>query len=272
MTQRSALKAALFGGLFALMTLASIIGPWVWPLDPLAQDIPSRLSPPSAAHPLGTDAFGRDTLARVLTGGRWSLLGAALVCVAVTSLGFAIGCLSAFGPRWLDLALSRIGEAFLAIPGVLSALALTALLRPSFTGLVIALIVSGWAWYARMYRALIQQQATAGYVEGALALGASRLQIVVVHVIPNIVGPALIIATINLGSVILNLSTLSFIGMGVQTPTPEWGALVNESRSHFQRQPLLLLAPSACIALAVFSIHQLGDALQAWIDPTSHRA
>jgi ABC-type dipeptide/oligopeptide/nickel transport system permease subunit len=260
------LKAALFGGLFMLMVLATIFGPWVWSVDPFAQDIPMRLLAASTAHPLGTDAFGRDTLARVLTGGRWSLLGAALVCVAVTCIGFVTGCLSAFGPRWLDLMLSRIGEAFLAIPGVLSALALTALLRPSFSGLVIALIVSGWAWYARMYRALMQQQAAAGYVEGAHALGASWFQIVVRHVVPNMLGPALVIATINLGGVILNLSTLSFIGMGVQTPTPEWGALVNESRLHFQRQPLLLLAPCFCIALTVFSIHQLGDALHEWVE------
>jgi peptide/nickel transport system permease protein len=249
-----------------MIVVATLIGPLIWIHDPLTQQIGRRLAPISAIHPLGTDQFGRDTLARLLTGGRWSLLGALIVCIGTTLLGAALGAAAALGPRWLDALISRITETFQAIPAVLLALALTALLRPSFTNLLIALILTNWTWYARMYRALIAREVAAPYIEGAAIIGLRPMQILVTHIIPNILGPALVVATINVGSVILNLSALSFIGLGLPPPTPEWGAMINEARTFFQRAPLLMLAPGCCIALTVLCMNILGNALRDWVD------
>jgi ABC-type dipeptide/oligopeptide/nickel transport system permease subunit len=249
-----------------VICLAVIIGPLFWQQDPIAQHIEQRLAPISVVHPLGTDQFGRDTLARILHGGRWSLLGALVVCLGTTMIGGLLGLIAALGPRWLDLLIGRISEIFQAIPGVLLALALTALLRPSFENLLLALILTNWTWYARMYRALIVQELARPYIEASQALGVDTQQLVVRHILPNILGPALVIATTNVGAVILNLSALSFIGLGLPPPTPEWGNLINESRSYFQRAPLLMIIPGFCIAWVVLSLNLLGNAMRDRVD------
>ncbi|MCU0494622.1 MAG: ABC transporter permease [Chloroflexaceae bacterium] len=259
------------GGWVALVGLALIIalvlvGPWLWPLDPLTQVIANRLAPPSPAHPLGTDQYGRDLLARLLHGGRWSLLGALLVCLGTTTLGGALGAAAALGPRWLDRAIGWITETFQAVPGVLLALALAALLRPSFGNLVLALVLTNWTWYARMYRALIMHELAAPYIEGARAIGVGTGGLLARHIVPNILGPALVVATINVGAVILNLSALSFIGLGLPPPTPEWGNMINEARPLFQRVPWLMVAPGLCIATVVLCVNVLGNALRDRVD------
>jgi ABC-type dipeptide/oligopeptide/nickel transport system permease subunit len=246
--------------------LAVLIGPWLWTHDPLAQQIANRLAPPSATHPFGTDQFGRDMLARVLAGGRWSLLGAGIVCAGTSVLGFLLGALAAAGPRWLDQLISRLTETFQAVPNILLALAITALLSPSFGNLLLALVLTNWTWYARMYRALIIKELAASYVEGAHALGLHPARVLLRHVLPNILGPVVVVTTINVGAVILNLSALSFIGFGVQPPTPEWGSLINEGRMFFQRLPLLMMIPGMCIAATVLCINVLGNALRDWVD------
>jgi peptide/nickel transport system permease protein len=264
--RRLSLAGRIAATLLAVIVLATLIGPLIWIHDPLTQQIERRLAPISLTHPLGTDQFGRDTLARLLTGGRWSLLGALIVCAGTILLGGLLGAAAALGPRWLDALISRLTETFQAIPAVLLALALTALLRPSFTNLLIALILTNWTWYARMYRALIAREIAAPYIEGAAVIGLRPTQILATHIIPNILGPALVVATINVGAVILNLSALSFIGLGLPPPTPEWGAMINEARTFFQRAPLLMLAPGCCIALTVLCMNILGNALRDWID------
>lgn len=253
------------GGLIALV-LAVLLGPLLWPRDPLEQQILNRLAAPSLAHPLGTDQFGRDVLARLLHGGRWSLLGALVVCLGTTAVGFALGVLAAVGPRWLDALIGTVTTTFQAVPGVLLALALTALLGASFTNLLVALILTTWTWYARMYRAQVAQALAAPHIEGARAIGVSLWGLLARHIVPTILGPALVVATINIGAVILNLSALSFIGLGLAPPTPEWGNMVSESRTYFQRAPLLMLAPGLAIALTVLCANLLGNALRDRVD------
>lgn len=245
-----------------MILLAVLLGPLLWPRDPLAQDILVRLASPSLERPLGTDQFGRDLLARLLHGGRWSLLGALVVCLGTTTIGFALGVLAATGPRWLDQLVSTLTTTFQAVPGVLLALALTALLGPSFTNLLAALILTNWTWYARMYRAQVAQALAAPHIEGARAIGVGRWRLLRHHILPHILGPALVVATINVGAVILNLSALSFIGLGLAPPTPEWGNMISESRTYFQRAPLLMLAPGLAIALTVLCVNLLGNALR----------
>ncbi|GAB4426560.1 MAG: ABC transporter permease [Chloroflexi bacterium OHK40] len=248
-------------GLGAIL-LAVLLGAQLWPHDPLKQDILARLAAPSLEHPLGTDQFGRDLLARLLHGGRWSLLGAFVVCLGTTAIGFGLGMLAATGPAWLDRAIGTVTTTFQAVPAVLLALALTALLGPSFTNLLIALILTSWTWYARMYRAQVAQALAAPHIEGARAIGVGPWRLLRHHILPHILGPALVVATINVGAVILNLSALSFIGLGLAPPTPEWGKMISESRSYFQRAPLLMLAPGLAIALTVLCVNLLGNALR----------
>jgi peptide/nickel transport system permease protein len=257
-------KVAL-GGLLAIV-LATLLGPLLWPHDPLEQQILNRLAGPSLEHPLGTDQFGRDLLARLLHGGRWSLLGSLVVCLGTTVLGFALGVLAAVGPRWLDQGISTVTTTFQAVPSVLLALALTALLGTSFTNLLVALILTNWTWYARMYRAQVAQALAAPHIEGARAVGVGLWGLLNRHITPHILGPALVVATINIGAVILNLSALSFIGLGLAPPTPEWGNMISEARTYFQRAPLLMLAPGLAIALTVLCVNLLGNALRDRVD------
>jgi len=254
------------------LTLAALIGPGLWGQGALDQHVELRLGNPSLAHPLGTDSFGRDIFARLLMGARWSLVGAATVCLGTSALGFALGTLAAFGNRAIDAMIGRLIEALLALPGLVAALALTAVLGPSFPDLLLALIVTSWPSSARIFRALILREREAGYVEGAVALGASRWRIVLRHIMPNIFGPALVLATANFGGVILGLASLSFLGLGMQPPTPEWGRMINDARPYFQRYPWQMVAPGLCIALTVLAVNLGGDALRDRIAGQRHRA
>jgi peptide/nickel transport system permease protein len=253
-------RIALF--VLLAMILAAILGPLLWRQGPLQQHVADRLEGPSWAHPFGTDNFGRDILARLFMGARWSLTGAAIVCLGTSVLGFALATVAALGNRVLDTVIGRLTEALLALPGIVPALALTAVLGPSFPNLLFALIVTSWPSSARVYRALILREREAQYVEGAFALGASRTRIVVRHILPNILGPVAVLATANFGGVILSLASLSFLGLGMQPPTPEWGRMVNEARPYFQRLPWQMVIPGLCIAITVLSVNLTGDALR----------
>lgn len=257
-------------GMLLLIIAAALVGPPLWGVDPLAQQIEVRLQNPSPAHPLGTDQFGRDILARLLTGARWTLAGAVVVCAGVSLLGFAIGALAATGSRLTDTVLGRLIEALMALPGLVTALAFTAVLGPSFRNLLVALVVTSWPWYARAYRSILLKERAASYVESALALGAGRGRVLLRHVLPNVIGPAVVLATSNLGGVILSLAALSFLGLGIQPPTPEWGMMINDARPYFQRLPWQMIAPGLCIVLTVLAVNLSGDALRDALDPRSH--
>jgi len=247
--------------------LAALAGPRLWGQDPLAQHLEVRLLNPSPAHLLGTDKFGRDIFARLLLGARWSLTGATAVCLGTGLIGFLVGAVAAMGGRRVDAILGRLIESLMALPGIVMALALTAVLGPSFPDLLFALVVTGWPSYARIYRALILKEREASYVEAERAVGATPARIVWRHLLPNVAGPALVLATGNFGGTILGLASLSFLGLGMQPPTPEWGVMINEARSYFQTYPWQMIAPGLCIALTVLAINLTGDALRDLLDP-----
>jgi ABC-type dipeptide/oligopeptide/nickel transport system permease subunit len=253
--------------LLAAIVISVLIGPIIWDRSPTAHQIEATLQGPSLAHPLGTDQFGRDLLARILTGARWTLLGAAVVSLAISSIGLVVGAVAASSRRSIDLVISRCIEAVIALPGLVMALAITSILGPSFRNLLIAMILSGWPWYARAYRAVVLRERACAYVEGAVVTGASPLRIMLRHIAPNIVGPVVVLATVNLGSVILGLAALSFLGLGIQPPTPEWGTMISESRLYFQRHPWQMIVPGLCITITVLSVNIAGDALRDTLDP-----
>lgn len=258
--------AEAFAFLVVLVVLA-IIGPSLWKWGALEQHMESLLQDPSLSHPLGTDEFGRDILARILMGARWSLAGAAVICAGTSVLGFLIAALAVSGDRRVDAVVGRIIEAMMALPGLVTALAFASILGASFVNLLFALIITSWPWYARTYRALLLKERSAQYVESAIASGAGRWRVLFRHVLPNIIGPAAVLATANFGAVILNLAGLSFLGLGMQPPTPEWGEMINEGKRYFEDYPWQMIAPGLCIATTVLAINLLGDGLRDVADP-----
>lgn len=246
--------------------VAVIFGPLVWNISPVAQSA-SRFAAFSGSHPLGTDMYGRDLLARILTGGRWSLGGATAVCAGVSLVGFIVGSVAALGPRLLDAVLSRLIESLLALPTLVVALALSAVLGFAFNNLIVALIAAQWPWQARIFRMLILRELGSPYIDAAITLGVSRPVIVLRHIVPNIIGPGIVVATASLGSNILSLASLSFLGLGMQAPTPEWGIMIGESRLFFQTHPLQMIVPGIAIALTVLNANAFGDMLRDSADP-----
>lgn len=250
----------------ATLALITIVGPMVWNHGQYEHNPAARLQGPSLDHPAGTDAFGRDLLARLLLGARWTLAGAAAVSVAGNLIGLLVAGL-ATRHRLLDSATGRLIDALLAIPSLVVALALTSVLGPSFRNLLIALTIASWPWYARIYRGVLIREYASDYVEGATVAGASNASILVRHVLPNVLGPTIVLVTTNAGSAMLNLAALSFLGLGAQPPTPEWGTMISDARVYVQIRPWQVLAPGLCIMLTVSVINLAGDALRDAFDP-----
>jgi peptide/nickel transport system permease protein len=242
--------------------------PWLAPHNPAAIDLIHRLEGPSAAHWAGTDELGRDTLSRLLWGARLSLAVSVTVVSVSLALGLAIGGLAGYLGGWVDTALTTFAmNTFLALPGILLAIAFAAFLGPGFTNLVLALAIGGWAGYARLVRAQVMAVRDREYVDAARALGASGLRIFFRHLLPNIAQPILVQATIGMAGVILAEATLSFLGLGIPAPAPSWGSMLNDARSHLFDSPHLVLFPAMAVAGAVLGFNFIGDALRDQLDP-----
>jgi len=250
-----------------LVALA-VAAPWLSPADPTAQNLPARLAGPSIAHWLGTDALGRDILSRVLFGARVSIFVGASVVLGAGLAGLAIGSLAGYCGGWFDRFVNVVLiNAFLSFPGILLAIAFAAFLGPGIGKVILALIVTGWAGYARLSRAQILQAREMEYVLAARSLGASPARIVIHHLLPNILPPVLVQATVGMAGAILAESTLSFLGVGVLAPMPSWGAMLNDARSHLFDAPHLVIFPALAVMAAVLAFNLLGDALRDWLDP-----
>jgi peptide/nickel transport system permease protein len=254
--------------LLAIFVLAGLSAPWIAPQNPSSIDLLHRLQGPSAAHWAGTDELGRDILSRLLWGARLSLAVSVSVVAISLALGLAVGGLAGYLGGWIDTALTTVAmNTFLALPGILLAIALAAFLGPGFANLVLALAIGGWAGYARLVRAQVLSVRDREYVDAARALGASGLRIFFRHILPNILQPILVQASIGMAGVILAEATLSFLGLGIPAPAPSWGAMLNDARSHLFDSPHLVLFPAVAVAGAVLGFNFLGDALRDQLDP-----
>ena len=245
-----------------LAVLAAVIGPWLVPYDPSAQELALRLEGPSRLHWLGLDELGRDILARVMSGARISLFVGLVVVSVSVSIGAAMGAIAGYYGGIIDEAISRVIDILLAFPGLLLAIALVAVLGPSLTNVVIALSLIGWVGYARVARAQVLQAREFEYVVAARAIGAATPRILIRHVLPAALPALTVQATLGMGGAILSEAALSFLGLGVQPPTPSWGAMLNYGRVHVLDAPHLTVFPGLAIALVVLGLNLLGDSLR----------
>jgi len=251
-----------------LLVVAALAAPWLAPADPTAQNLPARLASPSHAHWMGTDELGRDILSRILYGARVSMLVSISVVLGAGITGLTIGSLAGYFGGWLDRFVNIVLiNAFLSFPGILLAIAFAAFLGPGIGKVILELVITGWAGYARLARAQILQAKEMEYVLAARSLGASDARILLRHLLPNILQPVLVQATIAMAGAILAESTLSFLGVGVLAPMPSWGAMLNDARSHLFDAPHLVLFPALAVMTAVLAFNLLGDALRDWLDP-----
>jgi len=252
----------------ALLVLVAVLAPWIAPADPFAQNLPARLSPPDRSHWMGTDELGRDVASRVLHGARVSLFVAVSVVCGCGLTGLAIGALAGYAGGWLDRFTNVILiNTFLALPGVLLAIAFAAFLGPGIGKVILALVITGWAGYARLARAQVLKVKELEFVLAAESLGASHARVILRHLLPNILQPVLIQATIGMAGAILAESTLSFLGLGVLAPVPSWGAMLNDARGHLFDAPHMLVFPALAVMMAVLAFNLLGDAWRDWLDP-----
>jgi peptide/nickel transport system permease protein len=259
---RAGLAAAL------LLLLAALFAPWVAPDNPAAQNLPARLESPSRAHWMGTDELGRDTLSRTIYGARVSLFVAISVVLGCGTTGLAIGLVAGFVGGWFDRIVNLLLiNAFLSFPGILLAIAFAAFFGPGIGKVILALIITGWAGYARLARAQVLKSKELEFILAARSLGASPLRIMLRHLLPNILQPVLIQATIGMAGAILAESTLSFLGLGVLAPVPSWGSMLNDARSHLFDAPHLVIFPALAVMTAVLAFNLLGDAWRDWLDP-----
>jgi peptide/nickel transport system permease protein len=251
-----------------ILVVAALLAPWLAPADPAAQNLPARLESPSRAHWMGTDELGRDILSRTLYGARISLLVSVCVVCGCGLIGLTMGMLAGYAGGWWDRFINLLlVNAFLSFPGILLAIAFAAFLGPGIGKVILALIITGWAGYARLARAQVLKVKEMEFVLAARSLGASHLRIMVGHLLPNILQPILIQATIGMAGAILAESTLSFLGLGVLAPIPSWGAMLNDARGHLFDAPHMVVFPALAVMTAVLSFNLLGDAWRDWLDP-----
>jgi peptide/nickel transport system permease protein len=251
-----------------VLLLAALFAPWIAPANPAAQNLSSRLESPSSAHWMGTDELGRDTLSRTLYGARISLFVAISVVLGCGLTGLAIGLVAGFLGGWFDRLVNLLLiNAFLSFPGILLAIAFAAFFGPGIGKVILALIITGWAGYARLARAQVLKVKELEFVLAVRSLGASNLRTMLRHLLPNILQPVLIQATIGMAGAILAESTLSFLGLGVLAPVPSWGSMLNDARSHLFDAPHLVICPALAVMTAVLAFNLLGDAWRDWLDP-----
>ena len=250
----------------ALLAVA-VFAEWLVPYDPYAQDLGIALQAPGAGHWLGTDRYGRDLLSRVIMGAQASILSTlALVAIAAT-LGCAAGMVAGWCGGWVDTLLMRASDIFLAFPGLVFALAVASVLGGGLANAVIALAAISWPKYARVARGLTLTQREADYLASARLSGCGTARLLARHVLPNIAGPVLVTAVLDIGTMMMELAGLSFLGLGAQLPAAEWGSMISDNRNLLQTAPWTVFAPGCAIFLTVVVFNLLGDTLRDWMDP-----
>ena len=245
-----------------ILIIFSLFGELVSPYDPLGVDLRSKLQPPDLAHPMGTDDMGRDVMSRVIAGTRLSTITVVVIMSSCLAIGILVGTLAGYVGGRIDEALMRITEIFLAFPPLILALAIVAALGPSLVNAMLAISAVWWPWYARMVRGQVLAVKQNQYVEAARAIGVGNARIMLRHVLPNCLMPVIIQASMDTGSALVTTAGLSFIGLGAQAPTPEWGAMVGIGRRYLLTAWWMSTFPGLAIFVTILGLNLLGDSLQ----------
>ena len=261
------IKLALVGALLLAIVLMTIFAPWLAPYDPTQVVMEDRLLAPCAAHPLGTDALGRDVLSRVIYGGRASLLLAVLATSLSMLVGLIIGVAAGYCEGWVDMLITCISNIFQGLPGTVVMIALVGILGPDQKNIMVALVITSWVGFSRLVRGEVLKVKREMYIEGMRCLGAGHLRIILRHILPNIRTNIIIQFATRVGRVVLSVAGLSYLGLGIRPPTPDWGEMISGSaRRYFRSAPHLLWAPGLCIVLLTLSVNLLGDLLRDQLD------
>ena len=265
--RRNRVAVAAAAGLLAAV-LAAVLAPWLPLLDPDAVDTVRRLQPPlTPGHPLGTDEFGRDLLARLVWGARVSLLAGVVTAAAAMVLGVVLGVLGGFYSGWVETVVMRLTDILMAFPYVLLAIALVAGLGPGLRNAMIAIAIVGFPFYTRLVRGVVLSLREREFVEAARALGAGDAVILGRHVLPHLVSPVIVAFSLDVGAKILVTAGLSFLGLGTQPPTADWGSMLATGRQFVILSPHVALLPGLAIFLIVLALNMVGDALRDALDP-----
>lgn len=273
-TKKSHIKQKLifFLILAAALVILAVFSDHLCPYDPYAQDLSSALQPPSMQHPMGTDTYGRDMLSRVISGSRASIFSTFILVAVISIFGTTVGTWCGYYGGTVDSVVMRISDICLAFPGLVFAMAIAALLGGGIQNAIIALAVISWPKYSRIARSQTLALKNEAYVHASILAGDTSRQIIFRHILPNIMGPVLVTAMLDIGTMMMELAGLSFLGLGAQIPMAEWGSMMSNGRSMLQTQPWIVLSPGIAIFVSVSVFNLLGDTVRDYLDPkNSHR-
>jgi peptide/nickel transport system permease protein len=266
------MRLRIGAAIVVIAALAAVLGPAITPFDPAAQELPWRLAGPGRGHLYGLDELGRDVLARVLAGARISFFVGLTVVSVSAAVGTVLGAIAGYFGGVLDDLISRVIDTLMAFPGLLLAIALVAVLGPSLGNVLFALTIIGWVGYARLVRGQVLRAREFDYVHAARALGAATPRVLFRHVVPAAMPAVVVQATLGMAGAVIGEAALSFLGLGVQPPTPSWGTMLSGGRAHLLDAPHLTLFPGVAIALLVLGFNFLGDGLRDLTDPKRRAA
>ena len=257
----------IFSILAAALLICSIIAPLLCPYDPYAQDLSKSLQPPSAEHWLGTDRYGRDLLSRVIIGSQTSIYSTLILVAFMTVVGTVLGILAGLYGGILDTIIMRISDIFLAFPGLVFALAVAGALGGGVQNAIIALAAVGWPKFARLARSQTLAQKKQQYIDAARLSGNCTFKIIIWHLLPNIIGPIIVTAVLDIGTSMMEIAGLSYLGLGAMPPVAEWGSMMSGAREFIQTAPWVAFAPGIAIFISVVIFNMFGDTVRDYFDP-----
>ena len=266
------MKIFLFTALAAALLLITIFANYICPYDPYAQDLTQAMQPPSAAHLMGTDTYGRDMLSRVLIGAQTSISSTFALVAIITVFGTVVGIFCGYYGGIVDSVMMRISDVCLAFPGLVFAMAVAAILDGGVRNAVIALALISWPKYSRIARGQTLSVKNLPYMQASQMAGDSVLQMIFRHVLPNIAGPILVTSMLDIGTMMMEIAGLSFLGLGAQPPVAEWGSMMSSGRSMLQTYPWIVLSPGLAIFVSVVIFNLLGDSIRDYMDPKNTRS
>ena len=254
------------------LVILAVFSDQLCPYDPYAQNLASALQPPSLQHPMGTDTYGRDMLSRVISGARASIFSTFILVAVISVFGTVVGVCSGYYGGVMDSVMMRISDVCLAFPGLVFAMAIAAILGGGIQNAIIALAVISWPKYSRIARSQTLALKNEPYIHAALLAGDNSGQIMIRHVLPNMLGPVLVTAMLDIGTMMMELAGLSFLGLGAQIPMAEWGSMMSSGRSMIQTYPWIVLSPGIAIFVSVVIFNLLGDTIRDYLDPKNTRS